>query len=188
MYCSIFKLHKRRITRLFPLSGKVDRRTKMATSDRHLVDTLTSLDFDVLTTTAHELQQRLSSGTITTLSIIKQYLRQIEKEDSKGAKLLAMISVAPYDILIQQATTLDEERASGKLRSPLHGLPVLVKDAIMTGPELGMDTTCGSFALKGVKVRENAAVVDSLLRAGLVIIGKTNLSVGFSLALKLYAC
>ena len=74
---------------------------------------------------------------------------------------------------------MDDERAAGIVRGPLHGIPLLVKDYIMTDASLGMDTTCGSFALKGVKVEKNAVVVDHCLEAGMIILGKANLSVCF---------
>jgi amidase len=64
----------------------------------------------------------------------------------------------------------------GKTRGPLHGIPIIVKDNIMTDWRLGMDTTCGSFALRGAKA-PNAPVVEKILAAGMIIIAKANLSV-----------
>lgn len=54
-----------------------------------------------------------------------------------------MISVAPKHELLRIARKLDEERARGKRRGPLHGIPVVLKDNIMTDADLGMDTTVG---------------------------------------------
>ena len=132
---------------------------------------------DVLTATAHELQGLLANGSITSVDLVHLYVRQIEKHKHQGLKLNAVISVAPIDLLIEKAKELDQERASGNVRSPLHGIPILVKDNIMTESSLGMDTTCGSFAFKGVKVKKNAPIVDRLIKSGLIIIGKANLSV-----------
>ncbi|KAK2593441.1 hypothetical protein QQS21_008858 [Conoideocrella luteorostrata] len=71
---------------------------------------------------------------------------------------------------------MDDERARGKIRGPFHGISMLIKDNIMAEASLGVDTTCGSLALKGVKVKRNAAVENSILNGGIIIIGKTNLS------------
>ncbi|KAJ8130466.1 hypothetical protein O1611_g3163 [Lasiodiplodia mahajangana] len=131
---------------------------------------------NVLTTTAQELQSFLKDGSLTSVEIVRLYLDQIDRHNHRGAKLNAMISVAPYDQLMARATQLDEERSGGRLRGPLHGIPILVKDNIMTESSLGMDTTCGSFALKGAKVVANADVVEYILAAGMIILGKANLS------------
>lgn len=83
--------------------------------------------FNVLLTTAAELQQRLSDGSLTSVDIIQTYLRQIEKHDRAGAKLNAILSLAPRESLLKQAKRLDEERNEGKIRGDLHGLPIVVK-------------------------------------------------------------
>ncbi|KAL8649270.1 MAG: hypothetical protein Q9226_005645 [Calogaya cf. arnoldii] len=57
----------------------------------------------------------------------------------------------------------------------MHGIPIIVKDTLCS-PALGLDTTCGSFALEGAKAKKDAAVLDALLRAGMIIFAKTNLS------------
>jgi amidase len=133
--------------------------------------------FDVLTTTSQMLLNGLETGRYTSVGIVNAYLAQIMKHNHNGLKLNAVISTTPHDILLKRARTLDEERASGKTRSALHGLPILVKDNIMTGPDSGLYTTCGSLALQNVKTKKSADVVDILERAGLIIIGKSNLSV-----------
>ncbi|KAK5062767.1 hypothetical protein LTR84_004842 [Exophiala bonariae] len=136
-----------------------------------------SLDrIDVLTATAHELQDLLTNGSVSSVDLVHIYLRQIESHNHKGLKLNAVISVAPIDLLIENAKALDRERAAGNVRSPLHGIPILVKDNIVTDSALGMDTTSGSFAFRGVKTKKNSPVVDRLVKAGLIIIGKANLS------------
>ena len=132
---------------------------------------------DVLTATAAELQEKLSNGVLTSEELVTQYLKQIEKHNNHGLQLNAVISLAPIDQLQAHAKRLDRERAAGKIRGPLHGIPLLIKDNIMTESSLGMDTTCGSFALKGVQVKKNARVVDLYLEAGMIILGKANLSV-----------
>ena len=83
--------------------------------------------FDVLTATAAELQERLKDGTLTSVEIITTYLAQIEKHNHAGAKLNAMISVAPRELVLTAAANLDRERSRGRIRGSLHGLPVIVK-------------------------------------------------------------
>lgn len=147
----------------------------MADESQHPLG-LDSTAFNVLTTSAVDLSKMLANGTMTTSKLLPLYLDQIDQHNHKGLRLNAVISVAPLDSLKAQAAKLDAERSSGNARGPFHGIPILVKDNIMTEASLGMDTTCGSFALKGVKVKRNADIVTAILEAGMLIIGKTNLS------------
>ncbi|KAK4061444.1 hypothetical protein Trihar35433_9771 [Trichoderma harzianum] len=132
---------------------------------------------DPLTTTAEKLQELLTSDRLTSLDLVNIYLRQIEQHNKNSLKLNAIISTAPQHIVAEQARLLDAERATGSIRGPLHGIPVIVKDNVMTDSSLGMDTTCGSYALVGAKA-PNAPIVDRLLKAGMIIIAKANLSAG----------
>jgi amidase len=129
--------------------------------------------FDSLTATASDLQAQLTSGKYTSVQLVELYLNQIAQDNGY---LHAVIATAPKDDILRQAEKLDEERKSGKIRSSLHGIPILVKDNVATHPNLGMDTTAGSFALVGSKPKKHAPIVDRLLDAGLLIIGKANLS------------
>jgi amidase len=83
--------------------------------------------FNVLTATASELQDRLKAKTLTSVEIITAYLTQIEKHNHAGAKLNAIISVAPRELVLGTAKKLDYERSAGKIRGPLHGLPIIIK-------------------------------------------------------------
>lgn len=83
--------------------------------------------FDVLTATASELQDRLKAETLTSVEIVTTYLAQIEKHNHAGAKLNAIINIAPRELVLKAAESLDRERRAGKLRGPLHGLPIIVK-------------------------------------------------------------
>ncbi|KAM6481340.1 amidase signature domain-containing protein [Trichoderma sp. SZMC 28011] len=87
-----------------------------------------------------------------------------------------MIQTTPLDILQEVAKALDEERAAAKVRGPLHGIPVLVKDNIATLPNTGLRTTAGSLSLWSSKPKENAKLVDLLIASGAIILGKANLS------------
>jgi len=83
--------------------------------------------FNVISSTASELQDRLKAGTITSVEVITAYLAQIEKHNHAGAKLNAVIGVAPREVVLKAARKLDRERTAGKTRGPFHGLPIIVK-------------------------------------------------------------
>lgn len=80
--------------------------------------------FDVLTANAVDLQQLLRRNKISSIQIVDEYLRQIERHDTK---LNCFISVAPREILHRAAASLDEERRQGKVRGPMHGIPIVLK-------------------------------------------------------------
>lgn len=83
--------------------------------------------FDLLTTTASDLAKLLNEGATTSVKIVETYLTQIKKHNRAGAKLHAIISTAPAPLLEQIAAQLDAERKTGRLRSSLHGIPIIVK-------------------------------------------------------------
>jgi len=133
-------------------------------------------EFNPLVTTAWELQELLSGNILTSVEIIETYLAQIEQHNRRGRQLRALISVAPRHELLKIARQLDSERAHGRLRGPLHGIPIVVKDNIITDRSLGMDTTVGSYAFVGCVPKKNATIVDRLTRKGMIILGKANLT------------
>ncbi|HTQ29059.1 MAG TPA: amidase family protein, partial [Puia sp.] len=122
--------------------------------------------------TIDQLQQKMQRGELTSRSITEAYLQRIEQVDKKGPALHAIIELNPDALAM--ADNLDQERKGGKLRGPLHGIPVLVKDNINTGDS--MMTTAGSLALEGNKAAQDAFIIKKLREAGAVILGKTNLS------------
>ncbi len=83
--------------------------------------------FDVLTASATYLREQLSRGNLTSVDIVSLFLDQIERHNKEGLKLNAVISVAPRDLALGRASELDAERALGKVRGPLHGIPIIVK-------------------------------------------------------------
>lgn len=85
------------------------------------------MTLDLLTLDAADLQNLLEQRKITSVDLVKQTLAQIEREDGKGAKLHAMIAVAPEHLLLSKAAQLDNDRRAWKVRSRLHGLPIIVK-------------------------------------------------------------
>lgn len=129
-------------------------------------------DFVLNETTINIVQERMRKGTLTSESITKMYLKRIEEVDKKGPKLNSVIEINPD--ALQIAAALDKERKAGKVRGPLHGIPVLIKDNINTGDK--MMTTAGALALKGNYAKKDAFIVERLRDAGAVLLGKTNLS------------
>jgi amidase len=131
-------------------------------------------DFPLQEATIDELQKKMASGEYSSVSITKMYLRRIEAidKDKKGPALNSVIELNPDALTI--AESLDAERKAGKVRGPLHGIPVLIKDNINSGDK--MMTTAGSLALEGHKAAKDAFIVGQLRTAGAVLLGKTNLS------------
>ncbi|KAK0750692.1 amidase signature domain-containing protein [Schizothecium vesticola] len=129
--------------------------------------------FDPLTTNAIELVTLLSANKLTSVDIVTQYLDQIGR---RNPSLHAFLSIAPRDLLLREASELDKERLQGRMRSPLHGIPIVIKDVFITASLLGMPTTAGSPALLDAKASSNSPIVQRLLDAGMIILGKTNMT------------
>ncbi|KAK7516807.1 amidase signature domain-containing protein [Phyllosticta citriasiana] len=178
---------------------------------------LDSLHFDPLTTSATTLAKLVGTGSLTSVDLVDVYLAAIERHNRSGRQLRALISTAPRYHLFALARRLDDERSAGRCRGPLHGVPVVLQDNIVTcaaaddvpttptsttttttttttisateaGPPVGdagvnaavaghgMDTTLGSYAFVGARPKRAASVTQRLERAGLIVIGKSNLS------------
>ena len=120
--------------------------------------------------TIADLQARMRSGKLTARQLVEMYSERIHHLDPKTHSVL---EINPDALAI--ADQLDKERKGGKVRSQLHGLPVLIKDNIDTADK--MLTTAGSLALVDApKPKQDAFVAQQLRKAGAIIIGKTNLS------------
>jgi amidase len=119
-----------------------------------------------------DLQAQMTAGKASSVDLARAYLARIAAMDRKGPTLRSVIALNPD--ALAQAKALDVERRAGRVRGPLHGVPVLIKDNIETAD--AMPTTAGSLALKGNVTRRDAPVVAQLRAAGAVILGKTNLS------------
>jgi amidase len=128
--------------------------------------------FEFAEATIEDLQRRMAAGELTAHALTSAYLARIAEVDRAGPRLNAVIELNPDALSI--ADRLDAERQAGRVRGPLHGIPVLVKDNIATTD--AMETTAGSLALVGQRPRREAQVVARLREAGAVILGKTNLS------------
>jgi amidase len=144
----------------------VDAADAMAASDHDVPS------FPFEEATIAELQAAMAAGRLSSRRLTQAYLRRIRQIDLGGMQLNSVIEVNPDALEI--ARELDAERRRGRLRGPLHGIPILVKDNFATRDR--METTAGSLALLGSVVPRDAFVVRRLRRAGAVILGKANLS------------
>ncbi len=126
--------------------------------------------FDVTERSARELQAALTDGTVTSVALVDAYLARIAAYDVGGPGLNSVIrqsSSARAD-----AARLDAERRAGRIRGPLHGIPILLKDNFDTADE---PTSGSSLALATLRPRHDAFVVRRLREAGAIILGKTNM-------------
>ena len=126
---------------------------------------------DVVELAATEARDRMAAGTVTSRSLTQAYLNRIAAIDDAGPRLNAVIEINPT--ALADADALDAERRGGKVRGPLHGMPVLLKDNIDV---VGMANSAGSLAMANHRPTSDAFLVGRLRDAGAVIVGKTNLS------------
>jgi amidase len=111
------------------------------------------------------------SGTLTSHALTQAYLDRIAAIDDGGPQLNAVIDINPA--ALREAESRDAERKAGKSRGPLHGIPVLIKDNIDVA---GMVNSAGSLAFADNRPRADAFVIRRLREAGVVMLGRTNLS------------
>ncbi|MEZ5320332.1 MAG: amidase, partial [Vicinamibacterales bacterium] len=128
--------------------------------------------FELEELSAADLQQGLGSGRWTAERLTTLYLERIEAIDRQGPMLRSVIETNPDALAL--ARDLDAERAGGRVRGPLHGLPILLKDNIGTADR--MTTTAGSLALEGSIPPEDSFIAQRLRDAGAILLGKANLS------------
>lgn len=114
----------------------------------------------------------MNNGELTARKLVEYFLNRIQEIDKGGPKVNAIIELNPDALEI--ADTLDKERKSKKVRGPLHGIPVIIKDNIETADK--MMTTAGSLALEGHLASQDSFIVQKLRNAGAIILAKANLS------------
>ena len=128
-----------------------------------------TIEFDVATIA--DINAAFDAGTLTSEALTRMCLARIAAYDRKGPSLHAVIALNPK--AIEQARALDAERKAKGRRSPLHGIPVVLKDNIDT---FDMPTTGGSILLEGSIPSKDAFVVKKLRDAGAIILAKVNMS------------
>jgi len=119
-----------------------------------------------------QVQAAMTAGRATSVELTRAYLSRIAALDRRGPTLRSVIALNPD--ALAQAKALDAERRAGRVRGPLHGVPVLIKDNVETADRIA--TTAGSLALAANVSGRDAPLVARLRAAGAVILGKTNLS------------
>ncbi|KZT53983.1 glutamyl-tRNA amidotransferase subunit A [Calocera cornea HHB12733] len=124
---------------------------------------------DLLYASIDDLQEGMAAGTFSSVDLVKAYLGRIAEVNPL---LHALIETNPD--AVDLAAGLDDERANGTIRGPLHGIPIIVKDNVGTFDK--MNTTAGSFAFLGAKLPRDSNVAKGLKAAGAIILGKANLS------------
>jgi len=166
-------IRRRDFLRLTALSGAaLAARGLLAGEGRAESTRFTPPAFEFEEATINDLQKRLSSGALTSRALVEAYMKRIDAVDKNGAVLRSVLEMNPDALRI--ADDLDQERKSKGARGPLHGIPILVKDNIDTGDR--MATSAGSLALADQHAKEDAPLVTRLRQAGVVLLGKTNLS------------
>src|SRR4030081_3226373 len=124
--------------------------------------------FSVVEAGIADMQRAMADGRVTARELVQQYLTRIAIYDKK---LNAVMTVNPN--ALREAQERDRERMQGKLRGPLHGIPIAVKDNIHT---TDMPTTGGALVFEGYVPPYEATLVKSLRDAGAVIIAKTSMT------------
>ncbi|MCB1010007.1 MAG: amidase, partial [Acidobacteria bacterium] len=124
--------------------------------------------FDVVERSIPELQAALSEGRVTSRGLVESYLLRIALYEDR---LNATISVNPK--ALEEADALDRERAAGRLRGPLHGIPVAIKDNVHVD---GMATTGGALAFAGLVAPYEATLAANLRAAGAIVLAKTQMT------------
>lgn len=126
----------------------------------------------ILAKSLAEIAQALNSDEISSQELVKLYLQRIDAVDKNGPTLQAVLTINPD--AIADAKVLDQMKARGISKGPLHGVPILIKDNIETKD--AMATTAGALALKNNLAGRDSPLVTGLRKAGAIILGKTNLS------------
>ncbi len=127
---------------------------------------------DIFKLNVSQIRENLIKGKYTSYDLVKFYLSRILAIDKAGPALNSVLEINPDAIYIAQA--MDRERAKGLERSPLHGIPILIKDNINTHDK--MHTSAGALALADNLALYDATIVKRLREAGLVILGKVNMT------------
>ncbi len=126
---------------------------------------------DLVEATVPELLKAIQTGLITSEQLVEMYLARIAAYDNAGPRLNAFLTVNAN--AVEQARALDAARHPGIARSPLYGIPVLLKDNVDTAD---MPTTAGSVALEGSIPPDDAFITKKLRAAGAIILGKATLT------------
>ena len=121
---------------------------------------------EIFSLKVEELASKIKDAQLTSVEISEAYLERIKKFE-KDVKAWVHFD---KKLLLEKAAESDEHRRSGKPLGPLHGIPIALKDILGT---VDMPTECGTVIRKGKSFSQNAEIVDLLLSAGAIVMGKT---------------
>ena len=121
---------------------------------------------DVFSLKVEELVEKIKDAQISSVELCQIYIDRINKFE-KDIKAWAHFD---KKLLLEKAAEADEHRRLGKPLGPLHGIPVAVKDIVGT---LDMPTECGTVIRKGKSYSQNAEIIELLISAGAIVMGKT---------------
>jgi len=158
------RLVSRKEARFLDAPGS-DYETRSLIVQQRVADAAPAGGFSVVEASLGELQAALRDGRVTSRELVSQYLARIAQYENPINATLAVNAHA-----LELADELDRERAAGKLRGPLHGIPVAVKDNIHT---TDMPTTAGTLRFAGFVPPYEATLVRNLREAGAIILAKT---------------
>jgi Asp-tRNA(Asn)/Glu-tRNA(Gln) amidotransferase A subunit family amidase len=130
-----------------------------------------SLQFQLEEATVDSINRAFDAGILDSRQLVQLYLNRINAYDDSGPKINSIISINPN--ALSSAEFLDSERRAGRVLSPLHGIPVIVKDNFNT---FDMPTTAGALAFQNFIPTTDAFQVAKLRDAGAIILAKANLS------------
>ena len=159
------RMNRRKFLRTGLLGGlAVVAGPRLIRAGRSLTGAATAADtlFQLEELTVADFQAGLKSGKLTARRVAEMYLKRIEEVDRRGPALNSVIETNPEALAIADA--LDREHKQGRVRGPLHGVPVLIKDNVGTADR--METTAGSLALVGARPAQDAFVAQRLREAG----------------------
>ncbi|MBW8782803.1 MAG: hypothetical protein JF599_13080 [Verrucomicrobia bacterium] len=142
-----------------------------------LTAVLRAVELDLSTATIPDLQAAMEKGTLTSEKLMQLYLARIAAYDQQGPKLNAVIVLSKDPLA--EARALDAERKAGKVRGPLHGIPILVKDVFDVA---GLPTAGGFKPMAASFPARDGFVVHQLRAAGAIVFGKLNQSDWFGIA------
>lgn len=169
-------MYKHNSKELNPMNNLCYRKLKICYFVATLVCICTSISasaepFNLSTASIEDINKAFDSGALTSQELTKLYLARIEAYDKTGPALHSIITLNPH--ALETAKRLDQERKATGRRSPLHGIPIVLKDNIDTAD---MPTTVGSFLFRDVRPSKDAVVTSKLRKAGAIILAKVNMA------------
>ena len=155
---------------LTPLQRSQIANWQLPSNDRRTSVAQSNLQFSVFEKSVADLQDAMSKGLVTSEDITREYLARLSLYDRHGPTFRAVLAINPR--AIADARARDAERASGKVHSPFHGVPVVFKDNI---DATELPSTGGSLALVDHRPRLDSRVAAGMKQGGAVVLGKANL-------------